>query len=59
MNIADIIIIAVIATLFVLAIVKRIRDKKKGKGCCGGASCTCCTKNNQSCNSNEEKHENS
>ncbi len=55
MNISDIIIIGVIAVLFILAVIKRYRDKKNGKGCCNGASCSCCIKENNCKNHTNSK----
>ncbi|MBO6303365.1 MAG: FeoB-associated Cys-rich membrane protein [Ruminiclostridium sp.] len=40
MNLVDIILIVLIAAAVAGALFVMIRDKKKGKGCCG--NCSCC-----------------
>ncbi len=50
MNIIDIVLIAVIAAAFTAAVTVCIRNKIKGKGCCGDCSgcCGCSYRNGRS-----------
>ncbi|MBR2303969.1 MAG: FeoB-associated Cys-rich membrane protein [Ruminococcus sp.] len=50
MNVADIILIVVIAGVLGFALWLNRRRKKNGS-CCGGSSCTCCT----GCKTSEKK----